>query len=163
MAQYIYRIETGYTRGWQVRVPNKDSKLFSDRVYGSNEKALEEARGFRDSITDQLPGPPASHLQTPEVRRRRQEALSTTGINGFSVVWSESRSGNVVPYAQMHFRDEEGRIRMRKRSMRLAGKRRAVREICKLMVQHRPDYDDADLLFERAMEATNRLVGDEVE
>lgn len=163
MADYIYRIETGYTRGWQVRVPGKDSKLFSDNIYGSRDRALEQARAYRDTLTDTLPGPPGSHLRSEEVNRRRQQALSSTGINGFGIVWLHSRTGELIPYAQMHYRDEHGSIRSRKRSLRLAGTRRAVREICLLMVEHRPDYDDVDRLYWRAIRATNRLLTDQAE
>ena len=48
----ISRIDSGHTHGWYVRVyANKTvftSKLFSDRIYGGKQKALDNAVKFRD-------------------------------------------------------------------------------------------------------------------
>lgn len=48
----VSRIDSGHTHGWYVRVyANKTvftSKLFSDRIYGGKQKALDNAIKFRD-------------------------------------------------------------------------------------------------------------------
>ena len=58
---YIVRLEGNRTQGWQVRGSGKRgylSKLFSDRRYGSKDKALIAARAYQQELKQiELPRP----------------------------------------------------------------------------------------------------------
>lgn len=132
----IFRIVTGNTAGWQVRIERhrkQHSRLFSDNVYGSTDAALEAALAWRDEMLASLPAPlnPAEHLHTPKNQRKAAQAMNRTGVVGIGFTMQQQRSGNRTPYVACHWRDpESGARRSSSFSIRKYGLSQAVRLAC---------------------------------
>lgn len=81
------RIETGATRGWQVRFYYKSggrtkyqSKLFSDSKCGGNDEAYEAAIRYRDEHSGALPEEYRDREIEPYRKRDRRNNSGVTGI-----------------------------------------------------------------------------------
>lgn len=129
----VFRIETGNTRGWQVRIErNKEahSRLFSDSLHGGTDGALEAALAWRDAKLEELPDyeTPTAHLHTPEVRRKAAEAVNRTGVIGIGFSMYAQKNGEPAPYVTCHWRDpESGRRKSSSYSVNKHGLRGALR------------------------------------
>ena len=75
----LFRIDTGRTHGWQVRIirdGERHTKLFSDKKYGGEEAAYEKALAHRNEKLEELADlPEEGPLQTEEVHRREGSRL----------------------------------------------------------------------------------------
>jgi hypothetical protein len=161
----IFRIDTGNTHGWQVRVQrNKKlhSRFFSDSRFPSRDSSRLAAELFRDELLSRVghPQPSVGHLHTARAKRRAWEALTRTGIEGLGVTWQQEKSGQRYPYVQAHWVDTEGTRRASKRSVEKYGAQEATRYICRLLVANHPQYENEDRLYRKAIRRVNRLLRD---
>jgi hypothetical protein len=161
----IFRIDTGNTHGWQVRVQrNKKlhSRFFSDSRFESRDQSRVAAELFRDELLDKVgrAQPAVGHLHTARAKRRAWEALTRTGIEGLGVTWQMEKSGQRYPYVQAHWVDNEGTRRASKRSIEKHGVQEATRHICRLLVQNHNRYESEDHLYRKAIRRVNRVLRD---
>lgn len=110
----VFRIDTGRTHGWQVRICRDGEwhrKFFSDSRYESKEAAFEAAVTHRDEKLDELPDLPGdadddtAHLHTDEVNERRWEAVTRTGVKGlgFTMQQYTRASDDRRPYVSAYW------------------------------------------------------------
>lgn len=95
----ISRIETGSTRGYEVRVMRRGTQVckhFSDRQWGGKRKALAAAREYRDNLVTVLAGREISRKE----RARAQRSSNQSGIVGVRYTeLRDSRGENEYVYA----------------------------------------------------------------
>ncbi len=113
----ISRIDSKHTHGWYVRVYANGgvfvSKLFSDRLYGGKQKALQNAIKFRDhnEMVAEL-----ERAKYESVKRKpfynRKVKNSTSGITGVNEVKSMT-NGRLVHYFQATW-SEKGKLHSKK-------------------------------------------------
>lgn len=133
----VFRIITGNTVGWQVRIERNKrqyNRLFSDGVYGTTEAALRAALAWRDGLLDLLPPHRIStaHLRTKRNKRKAAQAMNRTGVIGIGFSMHTQRSGNQTPYVTCHWRDDEtGRRCSTSFSIEKHGLRAATMYACK--------------------------------
>ena len=98
----ISRIDSNHTHGWFVRVfrsGQTHSKMFSDGVYGGQEKALKAAIKYKDEYERKHP---PSYTSTR--MRLRPMKNNTSGVVGVSETFSKSRNGNILPCFNVSWR-----------------------------------------------------------
>lgn len=116
----VFRIDTGRTHGWQVRIQRQGEwhrKFFSDSKYDSKEAAFEAAVAHRDEMLDALPDLPGdeddemAHLHTEEVDERRWQAVTRTGVKGlgFTMKQYSRASDKKRPYVSVHWTEDDRR------------------------------------------------------
>ena len=157
----IFRIESGKTRGWQVRIERRKrqySKLFSDVLLGGTDEALEAALKWRDTMYEQLP---SMAEVTEETRRKTAEAVNRTGVVGIGFSMQRQRNGRRVPYVAAYWRDPEtGKRRATSYSVDKHGLRGAVRRACRSLREGRgedPTRGQVDYLTRKALPGVKRL------
>lgn len=139
----VFRIETGNTQGWQVRIERRkrsNSKLFSDRVYGGTDAALKAALKWRDAMLEVLPPSPsgAAHLRTPRNKRRAAQALNRTGVIGIGFSMHTQRSGRKTPYVGCYWKNPvTGKREASSFSVNKHGLRKALRLACRRLREGR--------------------------
>jgi len=111
--KYITRLDHKNTHGWWVRVYLRSkpvySKLFSDGVHGGKQKALKEAKSYRDKVCKKVFG----KAMQPGARRTwgkgiyRQEDMKPSGYvtEAWVAFWSQGgrqyrRSFSVYKYGE---------------------------------------------------------------
>jgi hypothetical protein len=161
----IFRIDTGNTHGWQVRIQrNKKlhSRFFSDSRFNSRDSSLHAAERYRDDLLSKVgrAQPSVGHLHTARAKRKAWEALTRTGIEGLGVTWQMEKSGQRYPYVQAHWVDPEGIRRASKRSIEKHGVQEATRHICRLLVANHGQYASEDALYRKAIRRVNRVLRD---
>ena len=125
----IYRIDnpTNRTFAWMVRVQRNHqavTKMFSDGVYGSKEKALQAAIDYRDQLRSE-PDLIGYQLWRRTILRRN----NTSGIPGVSrhEVVTNPNTGNRRIFWLASWVNENGNTRQRKFSVLLYGEQGAKR------------------------------------
>jgi hypothetical protein len=161
----IFRIDTGNTHGWQVRVQRNKrlhSRFFSDSKFNSRDNSYDAASQYRDELISRVgkAHPSVAHLHTERAKRRAWESLTRTGIEGLGVTWQMEKSGQRYPYIQAHWVDGTGVRRASKRSVEKHGVQDATRHICSLLVEHQDQYDSVDELYRKAIRRVNKLLKD---
>lgn len=161
----IFRIDTGNTHGWQVRVQRRrklHSRFFSDGRFTSVDESRSAAERYRDELLERVgrAEPAVGHLHTARAKRKAWEALTRTGIEGLGVTWQQEKSGQLYAYVQAHWVDTAGRRRASKRSVSKHGVQEATRHICRVLVANDHRYDSEDQLYRRAIRRINRLLRD---
>ena len=117
MHKGISRIDSKNTHGWYVRIYANGgvfvSKLFSDRLHGSKQKALKDAVAFRDH--NQM----VADIKKKELRGKNKRPFyrippknNTSGIVGVNEIISRS-NGKKVHYFQATW-SENGKARSKK-------------------------------------------------
>lgn len=159
----IFRIDTGNTHGWQVRIQRNNrlySRFFADSKFSSSADGRRAAESYRDEMIGKLGAadPAVSHLHTAEAKRKAWEAVSRTGIEGLGVTWQTETGGAKYPYVQAHWVGDDGRRRASKRSIEKHGVQSATRHVCDLLVRHHHGYDDVEALYRKAIRRVNRLL-----
>jgi len=107
----LFRIDTGKTHGWQVRITrdgNRHTKLFSDSKHGGAEGAYQAALAHRNKRLAEVPDLPegkAGHLHTDEVHERRWQAVTRTGVKGigFTMTTYSRATDDKRPYITVHW------------------------------------------------------------
>jgi hypothetical protein len=163
----ISRVDSGRTHGWLVRLQRDGeitSKLFSDRVHGGRGGSYQAALAWRDRQRERLGPTPrgdASHLLSPEARRRNRQVLTRTGVTGIGFQLRPYRGGR-VPYVTAYWIDEEGRRRQTSFSVDKHGVEDAVALAARARAQtsewHGGDPLSAEEIAERAEGPVRRLV-----
>lgn len=129
----ISRIDSGSTHGWFVRGYRNGktySRLFSDQKCGDRDKALEEARAYRDKLHNKLEEIPAK----PRARRIvLTDARNSTGVLGVCRTAKKSSSGKVHECYSVSWRPEPGVQKCTSFSIRKYGEKKAFQ----LAVAHR--------------------------
>ena len=128
------RIETGYTRGWQVRFYYKQdgqtkyhSKLFSDGVYGGEKDALDAAISYRDENQDSF----TVGYRNREIEPyRRRDDRNNSGVPG--VVFYEY-DGVKQPriHVRAHVCKKDGKVCTKTLSLGKHGNESAVQQVCR--------------------------------
>jgi hypothetical protein len=139
----VFRIDTGRTHGWQVRITRdgeRHTKLFSDSVHGGKEAAYEAAVEHRNEKLAALPDLPegrAGQLHTDEVHERRWESLTRTGVKGlgFTMTSYSRATDEKRPYVSAHWPGED-RWRCTSYSIVKHGLRGALNEAAETLVAH---------------------------
>ena len=117
--KHITRLDYQKTHGWWVRIRRKSnpcSKLFSDGVYGSQEKALEAAIAWRD---EKLITAPKQTVRTAESSSKTVK----TGVPGLCVSFVKGAKGNLAHLqvsVQRHGRRTSTRYSISKWGLRAA-------------------------------------------
>ena len=128
---YITRMDHGNTHGWWVRVYKDskpvESKLFSDGVYGSKEKAKKQSQEHRDKVVKKHKIVPV-HLR--KTREHSVDRRSTSGMVGvtLSVV---DKSGSLRVHWSARFM-EKGKQKNVSFSVRKYGYEGAFRKALKV-------------------------------
>ncbi len=138
MHHHITRFDYGRTRGWWVRIrrqPNPCSKLFSDRIFGSSEKALEAALAWRD---EKLEDRPLRKYRYQESVHKRIK----TGVVGLYLINKDRRPGTQGQIA-VSVADRTGRHIGTQYSISKWGVRRALWKACVFLAQQRTESDRA--------------------
>ena len=85
--KYIHRMESGYTHGWYVKIPqsrsgngNRIRKYFGDAKYGGEQEAFEAARRYRDAVLEERGMSDLAFIKIP--RKRESSARNTSGVMG---------------------------------------------------------------------------------
>ncbi|PSQ89285.1 MAG: hypothetical protein BRD45_03745 [Bacteroidetes bacterium QS_8_64_10] len=129
------RIETGTTRGWQVRFyyQNEDgetkyhSKLFSDGVHGGRQEAWDAAIEYRDdNIEDFLKEYRDSEIEP----YRRREKRNNSGVPGVMFYERENKHGETYYHVRAHVVGEADTTRMQTLSTLEHGNEGAVKKAC---------------------------------
>ncbi len=135
-ARNIFRIDVHATHGWQVRIQRQNqsyTQFFSDKKYGSPEKAFEAALAYRDRLLQELPPPidPTARLRMPEVRQKAAASINRSGVIGIGFSVKVTRQGIRRPYVQGYWTDAEGRRRATSRSIEAHGLKGALELVCR--------------------------------
>jgi len=129
----ISRIDSGSTHGWFVRGYRNGktfSRLFSDLKCGSKEKALEEAREYRDGLHNDLNEIP----KQPRSRRIvMKDSRNNTGVLGVCRTAKKGPNGKVNECYSVSWRPEPGVQKCTSFSIRKYGEKKAFQ----LAVNHR--------------------------
>jgi hypothetical protein len=134
----ITRLDYGQATGWQFRIKRttkagkliKESKLFSDSVYGGKDKALEAAILYKHERLKHV-GPrryPIDQMWTREARAKNREAIKSSPVTGLYFSWKHGktkRSGK-SPYVSAYWIDESGQRCFTGYSIRKHGIKRAL-------------------------------------
>ncbi|MFO7313616.1 hypothetical protein [Rhodothermus marinus] len=136
----IFRIDVHATHGWQVRIQRQNqsyTQFFSDKKYGSSEKAFEAARAYRDQLLQELPPPidPTARLRTPEVRQKAAASINRSGVLGIGFSVKVTRQGIRRPYVQGYWIDANGRRRATSRSIEAHGLKGALELVCRKLYE----------------------------
>ena len=118
--------------GWNVRVTHKGKtthKYFPDKSCGGKNKALKQAREFRDSVVRKLP------KAKQEAASRPMRKVKKSGVVGVTHVVSNAGGDNVYEYWQAAWEDGSGARRTAKYSISRYGNKKAL----ELAVQARKD------------------------
>lgn len=162
----IFRIETGNTIGWQVRIERqkkKYSQFFSDSLHGGTETALERALQWRDEKLRALPERkiPTEHLHTRKNKRKAAEAMNRTGVIGIGFSMYTLKSGEKAPYVTCHWEDPETRKRRSSGySINKHGLRGALRLACRRLREgqgQQPTKYQVEYLVRKATPAVKQL------
>lgn len=132
---HITRFDYGRTRGWWVRIrrrPHPCSKLFSDRIYGSSEKALEAARAWRDEKLETRP------LQNYRSRESTSKRIKT-GVVGLYLIGA-AEDDDPRPQIGVSLIDETGRHRGTQYSVTKWGLRRALWKACVVLARSKTKH-----------------------
>ena len=162
----VFRIDTGRTHGWQVRIirdGDRHTKLFSDSVHGGKEEAYEAAVEHRNEMIEELPDLPdgkAGQLHTDEVHERRWESVTRTGVKGlgFTMTTYNQRKDDRRPYVSVHWPGED-RWQCTSFSIVKHGLRGALNEAAETLAEH----TDHDLSVEEMIEAAEPAIADLLE
>lgn len=129
------RIETGNTRGWQVRFyyQNEEgetkyhSKLFSDGVYGGEEEAYDAAIEYRDENQDEF----TKGYRDREIEPyRKRDKRNNSGVPGIMFYKYNGKRGT-LNHVRAHVPSEDGHIRTKTLSMAKHGSEEAVKKVCR--------------------------------
>jgi hypothetical protein len=159
----LFRIDTGRTHGWQVRITRdgeRHTKLFSDTKYGGEEEAYEKALAHRNEKLDELPDlPEDGPLQTEEVHQRRWEAVTRTGVKGigFTMTTYSRATDAKRPYISVHWPGEE-RWECTSFSIIKHGVQGALNEAAETLVEHTDPEMTVEEMIETARPAVERLL-----
>ncbi len=128
------RIETGYTRGWQVRFyyekngsTKYHSRLFSDGVHGSEEEAHDAAIAYRDRHHEEYAGDYRNHEIEPY---RRRDKRNNSGVPGI-VFYKYDGVKRPRIHVRAHICQEDGKVRTKSISLNKHGNELAVVRACK--------------------------------
>lgn len=128
------RIETGNTKGWQVRFYYREggktryhSKLFSDGLHGGKRTAYRAAIAYRDAHHEAFLNAYRSYEIEPYRRRDRR---NNSGVPGIMFYEHEGTSGPLV-HVRAHVPGTGGRLRTKTLSLAKHGAEMAVKEACK--------------------------------
>ncbi|MDT0631834.1 hypothetical protein RQM47_07465 [Rubrivirga sp. S365] len=156
-----------HVASWWVRLQRDGEKIdrrFRDRDHGGTDGALAAAQAWREAQIERLgPTPPskASHMLTPEARRRNRRAVTQTGVTGIGVTVKEF-SASSVPYVTAYWIDGAGRRRQTSFSAGRHGVDGALRLAAKARAQttewHGEPARTADELYEAAEARVRELV-----
>lgn len=162
----VFRIETGNTVGWQVRIERnkkQHNKFFSDSHYNGADGGLAAALAWRDSMLAQLPKHQyrTQHLHTRVNRKKAAKALNQTGVIGIGFSMHTQRSGTRTPYISCHWRDPDtGDRRSTSYSINKHGLRQALRLACRRLREGRGDevtQGKVDYMVRKAYPAVKKL------
>ncbi len=162
-ARNIFRIDVHATHGWQVRIQRQHqsyTQFFSDKKYGSPEKAFEAALAYRDRLLKELPPPinPTARLRTPEVRRKAAESINRSGVIGIGFSVKVTRQGIRRPYVQGYWIDADGRRRATSRSIEAHGLQGALELVCRKLYEVRANRGlSVEEMVRRALPALEKL------
>ena len=109
--------------GWYVRVTHKGKttqKYFPDKSCGGKNKALKEARDFRDAIVRKLP------KAKQEAASRPVRKVKKSGVIGVTHVVSSTNGTNSYEYWQAAWEDGSGRRKTAKFSISRYGDKKAL-------------------------------------
>ena len=132
------RIETGNTRGWQVRFYyQKDgktryhSKLFSDGVHGGKREAYRAAIAYRDAHHEEFLHAYRDYGVEPYRRRDRR---NNSGVPGIMFYEHEGTDGKLV-HVRAHVPSRGETLRTKTLSLNKHGAEAAVKEACRFRYQ----------------------------
>ncbi len=129
----ISRIDSGSTHGWFVRGYRNGktySRLFSDMKCGGQDKALKQAREFRDGLYNKLDKIP----KKPRARRVVfRDSRNTTGVLGVCRTAKKGPNGTVHECYSVSWRPQPGVQKCTSFSIRKYGEKKAF----ELAVEHR--------------------------
>lgn len=167
----VFRIETGNTIGWQVRIERrkeKYSRFFSDSIHGGTDRALQQALAWRDETLARLPAHEiaTAHLHTPRNKRKAAEAQNRTGVIGIGFSMYTQKSGAKLPYITCHWRDPETGVRRSSSfSITKHGLRGALKLACRRLREgqgEKPTPAQVAYLVRKALPGVQRLYDEEM-
>lgn len=103
------------TYGWQVRIQRrgiKYGKFFADRIHGSSEQSLLEARDWRDTLLEELTG---------RARICERSTRNSSGVVGVSKIMVISANGTTYHFWQATWSPTPGQRRCVKFSIKRYG------------------------------------------
>lgn len=164
----VFRIDTGRTHGWQVRITrdgDRHTKLFSDSVHGGKEAAYEAAVEHRNEKLAELPDlpdGPAGQLHTDEVHERRWQSVTRTGVKGlgFTMTTYSTATDDKRPYVSAHWPGED-RWRCTSFSIVKHGLRGALNEAAETLAAHADPEMSVEEMIETAEPAIAELLAKE--
>lgn len=164
----VFRIDTGRTHGWQVRIRRNGEwhrKFFSDSKFDSQEAAFEAAVEHRDDVLEDLPDLPgdpdeAGHLHTDAVDERRWESVTRTGVKGlgFTMKTYSQAKNDKRPYVNAYW-TEEGTRRSTSYSVIKHGLSSALKRAAEALTENA----DHDSTVEEMMETAQPAIADLLE
>lgn len=155
----IFRIDTGHTHGWQVRIRRRgemNSAFFSDSKFESKEAGLQAALEKRDAMLDDLPPKQENDPDfKEEVDERRWRAVTSTGVRGlgFTMKLNNSTSDKHQPHVSGHWCDDDGTWHTISRSIYKYGLEDAIREVATHLVEVMDHEMTVDEMVETALPA----------
>lgn len=164
----VFRIDTGRTHGWQVRICRDGEwhrKFFSDSKFESREAAYEAAVQHRNEVLETVPDLPegeAAHLHTPEIHERRWRSRTRTGVKGlgFTMTTYSRAKDDKRPYITAHWPGED-RWYSTSFSIVKHGLRGALNEAAETLAAH-TDHDlSVEEMINTALPAVAELLDDE--
>lgn len=128
------RIETGNTRGWQVRFYYQEegetkyhSKLFSDGVYGGKDEAYEAAIEYRDENQETF----TAEYRDREIEPyRKRDSRNNSGVPGIVFYEYEGAEG-MLAHVRAHVSLHDGKVRTKTMSLSKHGSETAVKAACR--------------------------------
>ncbi|HLR26133.1 MAG TPA: hypothetical protein VK112_09725 [Fodinibius sp.] len=155
----ILRMESAGVKGWRVQMVingEQTSKLFSDRVIGSKQEALDAALAYRERLWEKRGEPEFAH-ESYEKRFYYPDGMgeNSTGVVGVYRTLEKMKSGRRYPYYTTTIHVQKGQALTRARSVRRHGERAAFLHVCEIRKGHMqeiyPDrFDEAR--FDRSVE-----------
>ncbi len=130
----LFRIDTGNTHGWQVRIERYGesyTKFFSDSKFEKGSQgAYDTALDWRDNKLAELPDPesPIARLHNKKVREKQWRAINRTGVKGIGFSMTRKKnSSSRTPYVQAYWRDANGKPKATSFSVEKHGGKKALK------------------------------------
>ena len=165
----LFRIDTGNTHGWQVRIErNKTlySKFFSDSLFEAGaEGAFRAAQKRRDSWLEELPPietDRVAHLHSDAVRAKMRAAVTRTGVNGIGFSMKRKKnSPDRTPYVQAYWTNDKGQPRGTSFSVERHGGRGALRLAARALLNNSDVDIKEDTIVRKAWPNIRALLEEE--
>src|SRR5699024_9414941 len=136
----ILRMDSAGVRGWRVQMVingEQTSKLFSDRVIGSKQEALDAALAYRETLWEKRGETEFAHESYGKsCYYPHRLGENSPGVVGVYRSMEKMRTGGRYPCYTTSIHVQKGQALARARSVRRHGERGGVLHVCEIRKDH---------------------------